>query len=883
MTELWANDGIQLKSMLKNETKSNIIQYTDRSPGGLKESSQCFVNYGVNTMDNEFYRPIIEHLPFSYAYHRIICDASGIPCDYIFLEVNPAFEETTRLKAGDVIGRKASEVLADTKEDHFDWIAYYGEIALNGGSREFIRHAEGEDSWFKVKVYSPKKYYFITLVSDISESMRPLNELDLYFNISPDLLCICDLKGLFLKVNSAWQTTMGYGREELEDKGFWSFVHPGDRDVTMEATTRLLKEYKITDFVNRYLCKNGSYKHIEWACQRYGDKIYAVARDVTERREMEHALKAERSLTDAVFDSVPGILYLYDEKRRLLRWNERHEQMTGYSAAEMDGKSLLDWFKGDRKSMAAVASASRNTIRTGHGETEAKMQCKDGRKIDMYFTATMLDVDGKPYFTGIGIDISNIKKAENSLVESKERLQAILMSVGDAVITTDGSGRVELMNFIAEELTGWKQDEAIGRRLEEVFRVFKRDREKDSVDIFRQATAADRPAAFGGDMIMRSKSGIERTIENTAAPILDKNGGISGAVFVFRDSSEKLDKLKQIEYLSYHDALTGLFNRRFYEEEIKRLDTERNLPISVIMGDINRLKLINDAFGHAKGDELLKKAAGAIQRGCRSEDLIARWGGDEFIVFLPRTTLEEAHEVAERITELCGEEEVNSIAVSISFGIASKFEWVEDFDDIMRRAEDNMYSTKMIESEAARSDIIKIITKTLYQRNPELEKHARRVSALCVGIGKAMGFSTIEIARLESGGMLHDIGKIALDPGLLEKQGRLTPTEWDELRQHAAIGYRIVSSARDMIGIGEAILSHHEHWDGSGYPKGLKGEAIPVHARIIAIADSYDSMTNGYIFDGPVEKGKAVEELRKNKGAKFDPEITELFINEVLK
>jgi diguanylate cyclase (GGDEF)-like protein/putative nucleotidyltransferase with HDIG domain len=339
---------------------------------------------------------------------------------------------------------------------------------------------------------------------------------------------------------------------------------------------------------------------------------------------------------------------------------------------------------------------------------------------------------------------------------------------------------------------------------------------------------------------------------------------------------------EEIRYLSYYDVLTGLYNRRFYEEEIKRLDTERNLPISIVMGDVNGLKLVNDAFGHAKGDELLQKAAKAIRTACRKDDIVARWGGDEFVILLPKTKTEEVVDVIKRIKELYSKEYVNSLSVSISFGWDTKNNLDEDILKVLKSAEDRMYKHKIIENEGNRGNTLNTIIKTLHEKNPREEQHSKRVSDICQNIGRALGLSEIAVSKLKAVGLLHDIGKIAIEEGILNKPGELTNQERDEIKRHPSIGYRILSSSHEMLDFAEGILLHHERWDGTGYPKGLKGEAIPRVARIIALADSFDAMTSERPYRKAVSEDIAIEEIRINAGTQFDPEIARIFIEKVL-
>lgn len=382
--------------------------------------------------------------------------------------------------------------------------------------------------------------------------------------------------------------------------------------------------------------------------------------------------------------------------------------------------------------------------------------------------------------------------------------------------------------------------------------------------------------------IIRVNDGRERWVHDLGMFEFDIQANAIRMIGTLQDITDRKEAENDIIYLSYHDKLTGLYNRRFYEEEIKRLDTERNLPISIILGDVNGLKLVNDAFGHNKGDDLLRKAAGAIQCACRADDIIARWGGDEFVILLPKTRSEEAEEVVKRIKELYLNEHVNSINVSISFGWDTKRQIDEDIIKVLKSAEDYMYKHKIIENKGMRGNTINTIINTLHEKNPREEQHSKRVSQICQSIGYAMGFSEIEVSQLKVMGLLHDIGKIAIEEGLLNKPGKLTDKEREEINRHPDIGHRILSSSYDLLELADCILAHHERWDGTGYPKGSKGEAIPRVARIISLADSYDAMTSERPYRMALSEEEALLEIRRNAGTQFDPEIARIFVEKVL-
>ncbi len=347
-----------------------------------------------------------------------------------------------------------------------------------------------------------------------------------------------------------------------------------------------------------------------------------------------------------------------------------------------------------------------------------------------------------------------------------------------------------------------------------------------------------------------------------------------------------LKKVEQSEkdnlYLSYNDVLTGLYNRRYYEMEVKRLDTEKNLPISVIMADVNGLKMINDAFGHQLGDQLLKKAADTIGSICRPKDVLARWGGDEFVILLPNTTHEEAEKIVDQIKEICCRENIDMLHVSMSLGWDTKISLDVDFAEILKNAEDDMYKHKIINNEGLRGKLINTIIKTLYEKNPREEQHSERVGEVAQRIGAAIGFSETEVGKLKLIGKLHDIGKIAIEDGILNKAGQLTEKEQEEIQRHPDVGYRILSATSEMLDLADCVLAHHERWDGKGYPRGLSGEQIPIEARIIALADSYDAMSSERPYRKALNEEVILYEIRKNSGYQFDPAIAKVFVEKVL-
>lgn len=439
-----------------------------------------------------------------------------------------------------------------------------------------------------------------------------------------------------------------------------------------------------------------------------------------------------------------------------------------------------------------------------------------------------------------------------------------------------------MFNKAAEVITGWKEEETKLLKFGDVFNIIDEDTKEKCDDPVKKALESMRSLDLVEYKILITKEDKRKIISYNISLIRDNNGNSLGAVLVFRDVTEERKNQKEIEFLSYRDQLTGLYNRRFFEEELKRLNKEENLPITIFMADVNGLKLINDSFGHAMGDKLLKKITEVMLKACDDNCVISRIGGDEFVILLPKTDIIKANKVFNRILSLASKEQVASINISISLGFATKYYEEEDIFEVLKKAEDFMYKKKLFESPSMRGKTINAIINTLHEKNKREEKHSYRVSEYCNELGKAMNLPDGEIQELKTAGLLHDIGKVAINENILNKPGTLTEEEMEELKRHPEIGYRILSSVNDMAEMAEYVLAHHERWDGTGYPKRLKGNEIPLKSRIIAIADAYDAMTSDRSYRNALSKEEAIEELIKNAGTQFDPEIVKIFIEKVI-
>ena len=476
----------------------------------------------------------------------------------------------------------------------------------------------------------------------------------------------------------------------------------------------------------------------------------------------------------------------------------------------------------------------------------------------------------------VSIEMALYKHQKEKVAREREEwLSATLTSIGDAVITVDDRSRVTFMNAAAQALTGWNSRDVIGRKASDICNICNIIQEDGLMDGWFIPSGATR------EDILISREGGEIPVDYNAAPIKNYKGETTGMVFVLRDISERKAAEERIKYLSFHDKLTDLYSRDYFEEELRRFDTPRELPLSLVMGDVNGLKLVNDVFGHQEGDTLLRKIAEALKGSCRKEDMVARWGGDEFVVLLLKTTESLALEFAKRVRALCSETGGTPIQPSIALGIVTKERADQDLRELLKIAEDRMYRNKLMERKSTRSAIIYSLQRTVQEKSLEMGEHAVRLKSVALDVGRAIGLPDDKLDELSLLAMLHDIGKLAISDQILGKPGRLLPEEWEAMQSHLEIGYRIVESTPELAHIGEALLAHHEWWDGTGYPKRLNGEQIPLISRILAIVDAYDVMTHDRPYRLAVSRDEALNELRQCAGTQFDPQLVDSFVEVV--
>ncbi len=731
------------------------------------------------TMSKDFSRSIIEMSPIAYAYHKLICNENGDPCDYEFLDANAAYENFTGLKACDIIGKRAAEIFPRIRDGESDWIEMFGEIAINGGIKEFEQYSYLLEGYYRITAFSPREFYFVTFFIEIGKSeqrqelkalKRSGEHLRHILDSTAEGIYGIDTEGKCTLCNASCLTLLGYQYEhELLGKNMHEMIHKKHRDGTHypEDECRIYQAFKRGKGTN---------------------------------------------VDDEVFWRSDGTCF------------------------------PVEYF--------------------------SYPQYRDGVIIGAVVTF---------------VDITDRKKAEHELRES-ERSKAVLLSNLPGMAYRCNYDRDWTMQFVSDgcfELTGYHPESLLHNR-EISFNSLIEPEYRDVIwDKWAMILASKKVFKFEYPII--TASGELKWVFEQGQGIYDEAGEVKALEGLIIDITDRKAKEEEIQYLSYHDFLTDLYNHRFFEEAKKRFDDQSFLPLSIIIGDINGVKLINDAFGHGAGDDLIAKTAKIIRGCCREGDILARTGGDEFSILLPKTDSETAFEIMENIKAAC--EDYNSsisndiFRLNMSLGYSTRDSMGEDVDKAIKAAEDYMYKRKLLEHKSSHSAILASIRATMLERSQETEEHAERLIKLTKKVGAHLGLSQIELDELELLATLHDIGKVGIDDRILNKPGKLNEEEWVEMKKHPEIGYRIAMSSPDLVSIAEYILCHHERWDGKGYPQGLKGEEVPLISRILAVVDAYDAMTEDRPYRKAMGKEDVIMEILNNAGSQFDSDIVDIFID----
>lgn len=671
---------------------------------------------------------------------------------------------------------------------------------------------------------------------------------------------------------------LGYSEQEILSKSLRELIHPDNWELVSE---RAIARQRGEDVPARYeiqlLTSNDEGLWIDLTATTIEYKgapaILGMANDVTATRQLYQAWEKTETTFRHLTDTIPALIYII-QNYHYRYVNKFFTTISGYELKDLEKINALDIIHPDYRAVVDVELRKLSKEPENHVyRQDIRLLPRDGTELWIDFSASLFQWEGKRAVIGAAYNVTHRKQLEAALVQSENNFR-LLAETAPVLIFLIQDGKLVYTNKLFSEVTGYTAEEC--RQMNPTEFIDSRD-----CDWLERITGDEESMTAGRNQgRIRTKSGrvVWGDFNLTQMTFNGEKATLGTAVDITDQKRAQLE----IEYLNYYDKLTGLHNRAYLEEELKYLDNSARLPISLIIGDVNGLKLVNDAFGHQSGDLMLQKVAQILKANCRKSDLVARWGGDEFLIILPQSREEVAWRICSNVYEDCKRMNDFPVPVSIALGVAAKYDPGQNLEELFKQAEDLMYRNKMLENRSARSSFLNSLEQTLWVRSHETQAHTQRLRRMVVAVGNALNLLPDEINSLTLLASLHDIGKIAIPNSVLDKPGALTDEEWELMKKHPEIGYRIALSNPELAPIADAILNHHERWDGRGYPLGAREQEIPLLSRILALADAFDVMVSGRPYQEALSREAAFQEISNCSGTQFDPDLAEIFI-ELLK
>lgn len=831
---------------------------------------------------------------------------------------NHAMEELTGIKARDILGRgnyeysvpfygrripilidmalnpelmdeASEEIDIDVKENNTLFAEIYcPQLGVNGsylscksaplrdrsgnlvGAIEIMRNITERKKMEKALFESEKKYR--NMIERIDDG---------YFEV--------DLDGNFQFVNRFLGEKIAYRTEEMLGMNYREVMDEDNANRVKNTFNQVYKTGKtVRDFEWYVRRKDGSQLIVESTIIpiKEDDRIVGfrgIVRDVTDRKKAELALQAsEKNLRQQVeylntlIDNLHEMFFTYDRNGLITFVNKRSMDVLGYRPDELLGCHVADFARPDERSK--VLKGIRDRIELGvKSSYEVPIMHKSGSERIVKINTSPIYGERNAIVGGMVLaeDITERKRAQQALELSEAQYRAIVEDQTELICRSLPNGRLIFVNEAYCRYFGLPKEEI----LQEGYEIPIHPEDQAWVKSQLGRLSPGNPSCALEYRVVMPNQDI-RWLQWTHRAIFDNFGVIVYYQSVGRDITEQKKVQDRLTYISQHDSLTGLYNRLYFEQELKRHENSTN-SIGLIMCDVDGLKLVNDTLGHEQGDHLLREVS-SLMKGCfRGDDILARVGGDEFAAIVPNASprlLEERIRSIRYAVEVYNQEH-DDLSISISLGYAYRRDPSVSIMEVFKQADDDMYRDKLRRGRGARSDMVQSLIKALEVRDFINEGHAERLQHRVEAVAKAIGLSERAIDDLLLLAQFHDIGKVGIPDAILFKAGKLTEDEYRVVKRHSDIGYRIALSAPEMLRTADWILKHHEWWNGQGYPLGLAGEDIPLECRIMAIADAYDAMTNDRPYRKAMSHQQAVEELRRQAGIQFDPQLVEIFIN----
>ena len=604
-----------------------------------------------------------------------------------------------------------------------------------------------------------------------------------------------DFDGNFIEVNQQWLDTLGYCRDEVVGKWFGDFLLPSYRDA-FRSRFPLFKAQGYIHSEFEMLHKSGRHLFVAFEGKiGYGPdgrfkQTHCILEDITKQRMAEEETGRILSRLRSLLINSPSPIVIFDDAGRLVEVSDAAKRIMGLTSGE--GTANEGTYHVPREIVDKALRFSAQSAAGGSAFVES-IDAFDREGSKRYFESRLFPISDPNHeeklFGYLAIDVTERIIAQRALMESEKRYSSYIENSPCAVFVVDENGQYLEANRAASAITGYTRDEIQKMSISDM------TAEESNEYAARRFELLQDTGLMSGELKFAHRDGSIRWCTVDAVKLSEDR-----YLSFSSDITEKKKAEAELLYLSNHDFLTGLYNRRFFEAELRRADSENRLPLSIIVGDINGVKLVNDALGHAEGDRLIVDCAGIIGRCLRQTDILARLGGDEFGVILPETDSMAAKDILMQIKDALDAFDASTpndrFRHSVSLGLGTKKAMDEEIGLVIRVAEDYMYQRKLLEHDSSHSAIISSIKATMAEKSQETEAHAERLIALTKPIAVGLNLSQYDQDRLELLSTLHDIGKVGISDRILTKQAKLSEDEWIEMKEASRdrISHRAVLS-----------------------------------------------------------------------------------------
>ena len=856
---------------------------------------------------------IFDKMINGFALHEIILDKEGKPCDYRFLEVNPAFEKLIGLKRDKIIGKTALEVLPDLE---LYWIETYGKVAMTGKPLHFEHYSKPLNKNYEVNAYSPMRGYFVTIFNEILEHKQIERELRdsekrliksqkiahmgfLDWNLKTNEIFLSDeayrIHGLKKRI--------GLTTPELVSK----VIHPDDKEMVQKALENAIKGIKDYDIDHRIVWSDGSVHWVHAQAQLTRDsegkpaKLLGTVVDITERKKAEIEAQQKRALLDGLVEAAPEAIVITDIQGKITRVNPEFSRIFGYKTDEVVGRNIDDLVVPSKLRRATLAT--NDLIKRGKKIFfEAVRSRKDGTLIDVSITGAPININGRQIAVyGIYRDITEQKLKEKELKESEEKFRTAVETTGAGFHILDAKGNVLDANKEYVRLTGYKTlQDIIGRNVLEWTAPYDlKQNRKELKEFFKKGYLKNLEVDY------MNPDGKIVPVEINASKI---GKGNSARIYgLARDitARRKMQKMlrKTYDYRKLISELNQFLLRCHSEEEIYgkicdmllKLDTCSSVwigsaeegsfdvkPVAYAGSEIDffsevKIKYDDSKFSNAPSGIAIKTGKPVVVNDISTYTKYMPWRDGALkrnfasVIALPlihQNKVIGSMAVFSEKKDAFGKEEVEfleEVANDIAVGIRS-----------IRLEKKLNKSNEQLQS--AMENTIFTIAKLSEEKDPYTAGHQRRVSQLATAIAKKMELSKEKIETMKFASLIHDIGKMNVPGEILTKPTKLTEAEFALIKEHPKTCYNIIKDTDLPWNIADIILQHHERLNGSGYPKGLRDEEILLEAKTIAVADVVEAMSSHRPYRPALGIDKALEEISMNKGKLYDPGAVEACI-----